>query len=195
MDDILTEGADPIDRSLPLEVTFTGEHAHDFGGPRRKFFSSMMRLIKENLCIENKEGYSLFQALFTEESEKTQIEEQFVQGIATFGLIKTAVSSITYPRLVKILKPTFNEQGSNRRIQEEMAYRYLLLAGGGVAVYINNNLHFDQLKNLESNDDNVCQVKFSKLSKVLHVVDAVIFLADIQLEDMFTVFNCSVNRL
>jgi hypothetical protein len=61
MDEILTEGADPIDRSVPLEVTFTGEHAHDFGGPRREFFSSMMRLIKEYLCIENKEegGYDL----------------------------------------------------------------------------------------------------------------------------------------
>lgn len=47
--------------------------------------------------------------------------------------------------------------------------------GGGVALYINNNLHFDQLKNLESNDDNVCQsilieVKFGKSSKVIGVI-------------------------
>lgn len=61
MEEILFEGSAPVDRSIPLEVTFNGEHARDFGGPRKEFFSNMLRLIKEKLCIENKEegGYVL----------------------------------------------------------------------------------------------------------------------------------------
>ncbi len=31
MEEIVFEGSVPVDRSLPLEVTFTGEHARDFG--------------------------------------------------------------------------------------------------------------------------------------------------------------------
>ena len=61
MEEILFEGSAPVDRSILLEVTFTGEHARDFGGPRKEFFSNMLRLIKEKLCVENKEegGYVL----------------------------------------------------------------------------------------------------------------------------------------
>ena len=53
MEEILFEGSAPVDRSTPLEVTFTGEHAPDFGGPRKEFFPNMLRLIKEKLCIKN----------------------------------------------------------------------------------------------------------------------------------------------
>lgn len=35
--------------------------------------------------------------------------------------------------------------------------------GGGVGLYLENNLIFEQLKNLESNDDNVCQSIFVEL--------------------------------
>lgn len=63
MDEILTEGTQPCDRSYPLEVTYTGENARDYGGPRREFLSAMLTCIKENLCIENTEdggsGYLL----------------------------------------------------------------------------------------------------------------------------------------
>ena len=61
MDELLSLN-EPVDRSVPLEVTFTGEFARDFGGPRREFLSSMLRLIKEKLCIEQKDdegGYVL----------------------------------------------------------------------------------------------------------------------------------------
>ncbi|CAB4025573.1 G2 M phase-specific E3 ubiquitin- ligase [Paramuricea clavata] len=179
MEEILFEGSAPVDRSLPLEVIFTGEHGRDFGGPRKEFFSNMLRLIKEKLCVENKEeggfvlvdnvtartnrfyygagiifGYSLLQGgplpcffserqlqtFFTEDQEKTEMEEQFVQGIASFGLPllvkwrrcllflfrQSAVSPLTYPRLVRLLNPNFSEVGSNRRMLEEKAYRYLL---------------------------------------------------------------------
>ena len=53
MDEILTERVEPCDRSFLLEVTFTGENARDFGGPRREFLSQMLRCIRENLCVEN----------------------------------------------------------------------------------------------------------------------------------------------
>ena len=53
MDELLSLN-EPVNRSVPLEVTFTGEFPLDFGGPRREFLSSMLRLIKEKLCIEQK---------------------------------------------------------------------------------------------------------------------------------------------
>ena len=61
MEEILFEGSAPVDRSIPLEVTFNGEHARGFAGPRKEFFPNMLRLIKEKLCVENKEegGYVL----------------------------------------------------------------------------------------------------------------------------------------
>ena len=39
---------------------------------------------------------------------------------------QSAVTSITYPRLVRLLSPNFSEVGSNRRMLEEKAYRCLL---------------------------------------------------------------------
>lgn len=38
MEEILFERSAHVDRSIPLEVTFNGEHARDFGGPRKEFF-------------------------------------------------------------------------------------------------------------------------------------------------------------
>lgn len=43
---------DLTDFSIPLEVTFAGESAQDFGGPRREFLGSMMREIRDKLFIE-----------------------------------------------------------------------------------------------------------------------------------------------
>ena len=34
------------DYSLPLDVTFNGEMAHDLGGPRKEFLAAMVRQIK-----------------------------------------------------------------------------------------------------------------------------------------------------
>ena len=39
---------------------------------------------------------------------------------------QSAVSPLTYPRLVRLLNPNFSEVGSNRRMLEEKAYRLLL---------------------------------------------------------------------
>ena len=43
-----------------------------------------------------------------------------------FLLRNTAVSDITYPRLVKLFTPIFSLQGSNKRIEEERSYRLFL---------------------------------------------------------------------
>ena len=50
MEEILRD--DLTDFSIPLEVTFAGENAQDYGGPRREFLASMMREIRDNLFIE-----------------------------------------------------------------------------------------------------------------------------------------------
>ncbi|XP_068689839.1 uncharacterized protein [Montipora foliosa] len=50
MEEVLRE--DVIDYSLPLEVTFTGESAQDYGGPRRQFLGSIMREIRDRLFLE-----------------------------------------------------------------------------------------------------------------------------------------------
>ena len=42
---------DLTDFSVPLEVTFAGENAEDFGGPRQEFLGSMMREIRDKLFI------------------------------------------------------------------------------------------------------------------------------------------------
>ena len=39
------------DPSLPLEVNFCGELAHDSGGPRKEFLGAMVRAIKDKLFV------------------------------------------------------------------------------------------------------------------------------------------------
>ena len=43
-----------------------------------------------------------------------------------FSLRNTAVSDVTYPRLVKLFTPIFSLEGSNKRIEEERSYRLFL---------------------------------------------------------------------
>ncbi|XP_068723494.1 uncharacterized protein [Montipora capricornis] len=50
MEEILREGLS--DFSLPLEVTFAGENAQDYGGPRREFLGCMLREIRDRLFKE-----------------------------------------------------------------------------------------------------------------------------------------------
>ena len=85
MDEILSEqGTGTCDRSFPLEVMFTGENARDFGGPRREFLSEMLRCIKENLCVENKEdgegGY------FLHDNVTARTNQFYVGGGIIFGM-------------------------------------------------------------------------------------------------------------
>ncbi|XP_028403172.1 uncharacterized protein LOC114525912 [Dendronephthya gigantea] len=67
-------------------------------------------------------------------------EEQLRNGFSKFGLVelikerpsmlfllrRTAYHPLTYPRIVKILAPKFSEQGSNKRMKENRAYRLFL---------------------------------------------------------------------
>ena len=46
--DELTNGVDH-DRSTPLEVTFNGESAEDYGGPRRELLSAIVKEIRDSV--------------------------------------------------------------------------------------------------------------------------------------------------
>ena len=61
MEEVLRE--DLIDYSLPLEVTFTGESAQDYGGPRRQFLGSIMREIRDRLFLEQNDELLLSEDL------------------------------------------------------------------------------------------------------------------------------------
>ena len=67
MEEVLRE--DLIDYSLPLEVTFTGESAQDYGGPRRQFLGSIMREIRDRLFLEQNEELLLSEDLAALENQ------------------------------------------------------------------------------------------------------------------------------
>lgn len=67
--DELIPGASERDLSFPLEVTFTGECADDYGGPRREFLGIVVREIRERLFVEasdGEDGYQLTQDMTAE---------------------------------------------------------------------------------------------------------------------------------
>ncbi|KAK3749365.1 hypothetical protein QZH41_010356, partial [Actinostola sp. cb2023] len=170
----------PIDDySIPLDVTYNGECARDYGGPRREFLGAIVKAIKDRLFKEHQDeegfvlmkditaiqkqyyyaagiffGYSLLQggplpcflhedfmtSVFCTNHSSAEEERQFQKGLAKFGLIKlvtekpclkyllrkSAVHPMTYPKLVRLLKPDFSEEGTNARTREERSYRLFL---------------------------------------------------------------------
>ena len=54
----MSELLDPLQRDLsfPLEVTYCGEEAADYGGPRKEVLGAMMRKSQEKLFVEAGEG-------------------------------------------------------------------------------------------------------------------------------------------
>ena len=60
---------DVIDYSLPLEVTFTGESAQDYGRPRRQFLGSIMREIRDRLFLEQNDELRLSEDLAASENQ------------------------------------------------------------------------------------------------------------------------------
>jgi hypothetical protein len=79
------------DSRFPLEVTFTGENARDFGGPRREFLSEVH---KRNLCVENKEdgegGY------FLHDNVTARTNQFYVGGGIIFGIIIVLYHSVSF---------------------------------------------------------------------------------------------------
>ena len=63
--ELMTEGASFC---IPLEVTWYGERAQDYGGPRKEFLTMMCRSIRENLFVHSSEdgGYVLIKRAFHE---------------------------------------------------------------------------------------------------------------------------------
>ncbi|XP_028412925.1 uncharacterized protein LOC114535799 [Dendronephthya gigantea] len=178
MDEILGQ---EWDFSLPLEVTFSGELAQDYGGPRKEFLGIAIRetrnrlfeddghghyVIKDNVAHTLKNyylggglifGFCLLQGgplpsflqedqlkLLIQESDSRPLREselQFQAGLAKFGLVqlfrkkptilaflyeRSLAQNLTYSKLAKLLVPNFSEQGSNKRLLEESAYRGFL---------------------------------------------------------------------
>lgn len=60
MGELLAESPPPV-FNIPLETTFYGEKAQDYGGPRKEFLSAMCREIKDRLFkkSDDGEGYTL----------------------------------------------------------------------------------------------------------------------------------------
>lgn len=71
---------------LPLDVTFYGEEAADVGGPRKEFFSLLMKeMVKEEWRLFKKEGelYSL-----TDDNTNLERKWYYAAGL-TCGMLKT----------------------------------------------------------------------------------------------------------
>lgn len=51
--DTMSELLDPLQRdfSYPLEVTYSGEEAADYGGPRKEFLGAIKRNIQDRLFV------------------------------------------------------------------------------------------------------------------------------------------------
>ena len=58
MEEILAESPPPI-WNVPLDVTFYGEQAQDFGGPRREFLTLMLHEVRDRLFEDTGNGYDL----------------------------------------------------------------------------------------------------------------------------------------
>ena len=59
MEEFSTDNIKTMNLRLPLDVTFHGEQAEDFGGPRRHFFNISMQMFKERLFEEGPDGFYL----------------------------------------------------------------------------------------------------------------------------------------
>lgn len=57
MDELIDQ--DNFDFSLPLEVTFTGESAEDYGGPRKEFLGEAMRETRDRLFQDDGFGHQI----------------------------------------------------------------------------------------------------------------------------------------
>ncbi len=85
MDEIISEMGS-CDRSFPLEVTFTGENARDYEGPRREFISIMLREIKERLFVENNEGGE--GGYFLQDIVTARTNQYYIGAGVIFGMLK-----------------------------------------------------------------------------------------------------------
>ncbi|XP_048251356.1 uncharacterized protein LOC125379182, partial [Haliotis rufescens] len=101
-----------------LEVTFYGEEAQGYGGPRKEF----LQLMLHNIIKEEKR-------LFT---KKSMLSVSFFFQLMTsklctrYLLQQTAKLDLTLRKLRHILKPQFSGHGSNTRSKEEMIYEEFL---------------------------------------------------------------------
>ena len=132
MDEIISE-IESCDRSLPLEVTFTGEKARDYGGPRREFISLMLREIKERLFVENNEGGE--GGYFLKDILTARISKYYIGAGIIFG-------KFWYVRTVVIIDSPCGLEKKSVLYNTMLNYRHLFRnclvdvpRGDGVCVY------------------------------------------------------------
>lgn len=176
-----------VDPRLTLEVSFYGENAQDFGGPRKEFFNLAVGEIKakyfdkgwrEHLA-EDYEMVGLILALsmlqngilpkffsgaflttaFTDNPPENECVANFQKGLQKLGIISilkafpafkflmqpSSSSTLTLKRLLLLLKPTFSEEGSNKRMFENSVYSCFVKYARNVATGQRQGLGLDEL--------------------------------------------------
>ena len=176
-----------VDPRLTLEVSFYGENAQDFGGPRKEFFNLAVGEIKakyfdngwrEHLA-EDYEMVGLILAMsmlqngilpkffsgpflataFTDNPPENECVANFRKGLQKLGIISileafpsfkflmqpSSSSTLTLKRLLLLLKPTFSEEGSNKRMFENNVYSCFVKYARNVASGQRQGLSLDEL--------------------------------------------------
>eukprot|EP00794_Sanderia_malayensis_P013331 gene13331-14707_t len=175
------------DPRLTLEVSFYGENAQDFGGPRKEFFNMAVGEIKakyfdkgwrEHLA-EDYEIVGLILAMsmlqngilpkflsgaflataFTDNPPENECITNFPKGFQRLGIISilkafpafkflmqpSSSSTLTLKRLLWLLKPTFSEEGNNKRMFENSVYSCFVKYARNVASGQRQGLSLDDL--------------------------------------------------
>eukprot|EP00794_Sanderia_malayensis_P001678 gene1678-1871_t len=175
------------DPRLTLEVSFYGENAQDFGGPRKEFFNLAVGEIKAKYfdkgwrehLTEDYEMVGLILAMsmlqsgilpkffsgafpataFTDNPPENECITNFRKGLQRLGIISilkafpafkflmqpSSSSTLTLKRLLLLLKPTFSEEGNNKRMFENSVYSCFVKYARNVASGQRQRLSLDNL--------------------------------------------------
>ncbi|KAK3744050.1 hypothetical protein QZH41_011926 [Actinostola sp. cb2023] len=107
----------PIDYSIPLDVTYNGECARDYGGPRGEFLGAIVKAIKDRLFKEHQdeEGFVLMKDI-------TALQKQYYYAAGIFF----ACNGKTLPKV-----PTTKVRGTPNDISKVGQAIEARLFGGG----------------------------------------------------------------
>eukprot|EP00794_Sanderia_malayensis_P012620 gene12620-13909_t len=130
------------DPRLTLEVSFYGENAQDFGGPRKEFFNLAVGEIKAKYFDKG------WREHLTEDYEMVGLilaMSMLQSGILQSSSQPSSSSTLTLKRLLLLLKPTFSEEGNNKRMFENSVYSCFVKYARNVASGQRQRLSLDNL--------------------------------------------------
>eukprot|EP00794_Sanderia_malayensis_P001620 gene1620-1794_t len=130
------------DPRLTLEVSFYGENAQDFGGPRKEFFNLAVGEIKAKYFDKG------WREHLTKDYEMVGLilaMSMLQSGILQSSSQPSSSSTLTLKRLLLLLKPTFSEEGNNKRMFENGVYSCLVKYARNVASGQGQGLSLDNL--------------------------------------------------